>query len=204
MVCSAETTQSSSDLHGYIISYDHQSDSFSSVVSYDIDYKRGKADRPGSGVSASSILANWRPWSKTVKFVRGANGETIFPQPILATIAFNEDNLMVAGYIDRYGHQSGNEGALEDPDTVNQVGVSAGDAVCFYKFFGNYFVESSGFCGLSTSTKGRNGEGPSGGEFFWDENYRDNPNGGSNRHEEIYLGTVDFLLGKSESLIVDC
>ena len=150
--------------------------------------------------------------------------QVIYPQPILSDIVFDDDGSIIVGLMDRIGHQVGNTNyATSDPwgtptlylDTAYPAfvtftadytatrtfeGVAPGDILRICDVGGTYTLENNATCGGIT-TNGANstpGQGPGGGEYYWQDMFpaQANINGGT--HTETGVGGLILLNGRGE------
>lgn len=176
MVCSAESTNSATDLFAYIFILDPTTLVFNATPYYSValNYTRGLAD-PGQA-------AEWRPWEATIQ------ANFAFPQPMLTDIEFENDNLIL-GLRDRSGDQAFDNG----PDAKR----TAGDTVRGCGAMGAWIMESNGRCGspvTGTAPQGT-GQGLGNGEFYHQDDFCLTPNGG-NFHDELAWGELMYIPGR--------
>lgn len=181
MVCSAESSQSVSDLNGYVYQVDPVTLAFGATPAFQfaLNYPRGGVWTPGPP-------AEWLPWSPTLR----TNNATVgtYPQPILTDIEFDGDNLVIA-LRDRSSDQFGNN-TLDNPaNSTLYGGIAAGDTVrACGSLAAGWSLESNGRCdGLGTAPQ-NTGQGPGNGEYYFGDGY-------STFHEEIALGAVAQVPG---------
>lgn len=176
MVCSAESTNSATDLFAYIFILNPTTLVFNATPYYSValNYARGLAD-PGQA-------AEWRPWEATIQ------ANFAFPQPMLTDIEFENDNLIL-GLRDRSGDQAYDNG----PDAKR----TAGDTVRGCGAMGSWIMESNGRCGspvTGTAPQGT-GQGLGNGEFYHQDDFCLTPNGG-NFHDELSWGELLYIPGR--------
>jgi uncharacterized repeat protein (TIGR01451 family) len=178
-VNSAEATQNSSDLHAYVFQVTDNGTSLvfnpTPVLQLNLNFARGQTNPGQSG--------NWLPWVTTKQTIPGGN--QIYPQPMLTGLAFDASGNMVLGFRDRDGDQSGAGG------TAGR-GITAGDTL---RASGNttsgWTLENNGSDGTNTTGGAGNGEGPGGGEFYYQDTYDFT----GSTHHEVSLGGVLQLPG---------
>jgi hypothetical protein len=180
VICTAESSQSVNDLFAYIVEADPTTLAFSAapIFATKLNYSRGFAD-PGAS-------AAWRPWIATEQ------AAFAFPQPMLASIAFDGGNIML-GMRDRAGDQ--------EFDNGTDAKRTAGDALKACGSFGAWTLESNGRCGVvpqGTAPQNTN-QGPSAGEFYFQDDFCMTPNG-ANFHDEVTWGSLLFLPGRQQVL----
>ncbi|ADB38156.1 SdrD B-like domain-containing protein [Spirosoma linguale] len=187
------------DLRATVLAFDPSREKFEEVFSMALNYPRGTLDYGVSG---------WRPWTDDYQKTISANnnGWMIYPQPILADIEFDTDGSMILGLMDRLGHQTG-EGQLFRPKGIHQLqqirGLAGGDVLrVAYRNseHGNsrYELEHNGQAGDRTSAGQGNGEGPQGGEFYFDDAFKAN---GITWHHETTAGGLALLPDQDQVLV---
>lgn len=207
VVCSAETSQNAADLHAYVLLHDPAGAvaNFTSIFDFDLTYERGY-------VSKDQIDAEWRPWIQSwdeldnPKVGEGpVGGQLIYPQPILSDIEFDETGAMILGLMDRFGNQFGtNNYSPNENDKELYRGVNVGDMLRACLVNGKYVLENNASCGGVTSegADSNPGQGPGGGEFYWQDMYPVDENVNNGVHEETMLGGVALLPGSGEVMSV--
>ncbi len=186
-VCSAESTQKTSDLVAYVLRVDGTS--FVPVLSFALNYDRkcGNDARnasigdPGNARTCQPRRsALWQPWRLAAGDIAG-DYDTL-PQPMLTDITF-ERGAMVLGFRDRYGDQMGNGTHPVAGNTSSLVrAVAAGDILRACASPAGWQLESNATCGATTTagaspnpaacatvTTTHGCEGPGGGEFYYGE-----------------------------------
>lgn len=177
MVCSAESTQSTSNLFAYVYSFNLSTLAFSAgpVFQMALNYPRGVANNDGSGGAATN--AEWNAWQPAFaamppNFTDPNGAFPVFPQPWLTSLAFDDDGDLILGLRDRYGDQIGN-GSLSNPASPADTyfGVTAGDVVraCFNG--AGWTLESNGRCGGNGTAPQNTGQGPGDGEYYFQDQY---------------------------------
>jgi uncharacterized repeat protein (TIGR01451 family) len=189
-VCSAENGGAAAQLTGYVFRHDPAGviGNMSTVLSFPLNYARGAA------IDRTSISASWNPWIDAWQDIpdptRGPdNAYTIWPQPILSSIAFDIDGSMVIGMMDRLANQGGN---VNYSPVAGDKGlystVSAGDVLRACLVNGAYVLENNGECGGVRSSAGSNTQGPGGAEFYHADDYFES-------HDEVAIGSLALLPG---------
>jgi hypothetical protein len=149
VVCDAMNTQSRADLKGYILSFDPNNINagFSTVLNFNFSsYGNTNLD----GVSASDM----KPWVRNFTDVIAATGATLplgpqqCPQPMIATIEFNENGSMDIGIRDRWGDQGAVYEFTPVPgSTSHQQTVIGGDLLHACKTSSGWVMEgTAGSC----------------------------------------------------------
>ncbi|MBA3352564.1 MAG: carboxypeptidase regulatory-like domain-containing protein [Blastocatellia bacterium] len=157
------------NLRAYVYTVNPTTLAFSSapVFQMPLNYMRG--------INTATQGANgaWRPWSNIYRNVSTNTFRTIYSQPMLTDIAFDNGNLIL-GIRDRIGDQVGN-GALSNPsDLVNTNFYqprTAGDVIRACGTPNSWTVESNGRCNAAGAAPQNVAEGPGGGEFYYGDAY---------------------------------
>ena len=223
-ICTAENGGDSTNLRAYIYSFipnDANPNNFKEEFSFPLNYPRGYTSISST---TNKTSAAWRPWiAQWADITKPSPGnatysQTIHPQPILSDIEFDVDGSMILGFMDRAGHQLGNNNystLLTDNTTTAPIvrkvyeGASAGDLLrAGMNTDGTFTLESNATVNgvVSGGTNQNPAQGPSGGEFYWQDmygksinkNYPDGSLAGGNGHQEISLGGVALFPGKNE------
>ncbi|MBX3081403.1 MAG: hypothetical protein KF716_07180 [Anaerolineae bacterium] len=214
MTCTAESTQNTNQLRGYVYAFDPTTATFTSVLNtpqpgIDLTYNRGFLSRGGT-CPAGCAPANWRPWVSW----NGINpappgGPALFyntwtqyylPQPWVTDIEFDELGFMTLALGDRFSQQSGNRNGTAQSGPVE--GVSGGDLLRLapndFVAPTNWTIENAGAVTVpgATFTGSLNGQGPGGGEFYWHEQYQVPP--ATTSHDENTLGGIAIVPGRGE------
>ena len=164
-----------SDLTAHVFVYDPVATTWANALpSFPLDFTRGRADQ-------SQAQSNyWYPWTSalwTTVYPGSADQAVLtLPQPVLSDVEFDVNGVMVLGFLDRLGHQTGRINYDPDQSGPNFLfsGVAGGDILkACWNFSTNAFVlESDGACGVvgaanrASSAGTGNTQGPGGGEFF--------------------------------------
>lgn len=214
VVCSAESTQNVNDLRAYILRIPEGAavgTNYTLVTEFALNYDRGFVTNPGVyvGNTQPGFPAEWRPWSPVMTSLCHSpcagvtelafGKQIIYPQPILSDIEFDTNGDLILGFMDRIGHQTGNQNQATSSPWVatlynfqtgySQVpnvtvtpgaelfeGVSAGDTIRMCSNgAGGFVLESNASCGGIT-TGGSNSnpaQGPNGGEYYWQDMFVD-------------------------------
>lgn len=125
--------------------------------------------RRGINTATQSANGAWRPWSNIYRNASTNSTRTVYSQPMLTDISFDNGNL-VLGIRDRVGDQVGN-GALSDPGNPSNIIFyqprTAGDVIRACGTVGSWTVENNGQCGGTGAAPPNVAEGPGGGEFYF-------------------------------------
>ncbi|MEZ4708311.1 MAG: SdrD B-like domain-containing protein [Caldilineaceae bacterium] len=203
VVCSAETSQNTADLHAYVLEHNPlgADGNFTSLFDFPLTYPRGH-------ITDDQIDAEWRPWIKSWSELKNpapgegpVGGQLMYPQPILSDIEFDETGALILGLTDRFGHQFGtNNYAPDVNDKELYRGVAVGDMLRACPVNGGYELENNASCGGVTS-QGANsnpGQGPGNGEFYWQDMYPVSEDVDGGKHDETMLGGIALLPGSGE------
>jgi len=212
LVCSAETSQQTTDLRGIVYKVDPTTSQFTEILNVPLDYQKG-----GVHGKAGGNCETFYPWTDNyddVFFYEYNFGSSCYPQPILSDIEFDIDGSLILGFTDRYGHQSGGanysvgesqpigypDPAFADPGVnINSTsgianppifdGQIGGDILkAFYDAnTDSYTLESNGSGGCGAG----NGQGPGNGEFYCGETFTSN-------HFETAMGGLVHIPGTNQ------
>ena len=176
VVCTAETTQNAADLYAYVFQVNPGTLAVTAapIFSAQLNYSRGLAD-PG-------WAAEWQPWRTTI------SGDFATPQPMLASIVFENGNLIL-GLRDRAGDQ-----ALDNGPSSKRT---AGDTIRACGAFGSWTLESDGRCGGNGTAPQATGQGIGNGEFYHQDDFCTAPNNG-NYHDEVSWGALLYVPGRQQ------
>jgi hypothetical protein len=180
MVCDA-SAGTAANLQAYVYSFDPDNvpGGFTQRLSAPLNYTRGFVVNSGG----ANIPAAWRPWSDDPATVSGPvfGTERGNPQPWITDIEFDDDDL-VLGIRDRFADQSGFD--LGTPNNASNTvwrGDGAGDTLRACPSGSNWVFESNANCGGITTGGAGNGDGPGGGEYYFEERL-------TTIHDETSLG----------------
>ncbi|MCB0360313.1 MAG: hypothetical protein KDD44_11780, partial [Bdellovibrionales bacterium] len=202
VVCTAETSQDVNDLSAHVLRLDGSS--FTDIFQFALNYPRTIA---GLSLTYSpSSDADWRPWASSITTVFGSNPgtvNTVYPQPVLSDIEFDADGNMTLGLLDRWGPQMTQFQLLPEPyDTgaANVFVATAGDVLrAFRQSDGTYVLENNAASPASGSTAGAgNGQGPGGGEWYFDDEYSQSSAPTVSEHTDIAAGALALIAGSGE------
>jgi uncharacterized repeat protein (TIGR01451 family) len=179
VVCSAQSSQNTAQLHAYVWRVNASTLAFEQVVfATPLNYDRGYVANP------TLKPAEWLPWIGAFASPTPSTSFPAHPQPMLAGIQFDNDGDMILGLRDRYGDQMGNGRPSGEPaTTTTYYGIAAGDTLraCATGLdaAGNatgWTLESAGTCasgkgaGLTPPITPDGGplypQGPGAGEFY--------------------------------------
>jgi hypothetical protein len=183
-VCSGDAANSPAAVRAYVYTVNPTTLAFSAtpILNYAMNYDRLETD-PG-------IPADFLDWTTNYNTISA--GHHIRPQPWLTDIDFDQGS-MILSIRDRNGDQTGYQNASDpnNPTDFSRKGITAGEVLRACPNAGTYVVESNGACGGITTGGAGNGEGPGGGEYYYQDNYH--PNG--TPHDEVGLGAAHQIPG---------
>jgi Peptidase family C25/SdrD B-like domain len=180
----------------------------SPVFQMPLNYRRGVVTH------TTGAFAVWRPWSNVYRDAGEGTFRTVYSQPMLTDIAFDNGNLILA-LRDRLGDQVGN-GALSNPNDASNTNFyqprTAGDVIRACGTVGSWTVEANGRCGGNGTSPQNVSEGPGGGEFYYGDAYdlQDNYlspaatiNGKGGNHDDTLNGGVEQLPGSPDIMLTN-
>lgn len=171
IVADAQTSQKVQDLMAYVyaIEVDNAETttaSFKEITHFSLDYPRGTIDYKVKG---------WFPWTDNyLQVIVPFHSWMIYPQPILADIEFDTDGSMIISLMDRQGHQSADASLYRPKSNTSfftATGLSGGDVLRLSRDADGYHLEQNGKSGNNVSLGKNNGQGPGGGEFYYEDNF---------------------------------
>lgn len=179
------------------------------VFQMPLNYRRGLGTRTQSAGGA------WRPWSNVYRNASTNSTRTIYSQPMLTDIAFDNGNLIL-GLRDRIGDQVGN-GANSNPATEGTLGITyqprtSGDIIRACGVLNSWTVENNGRCAGSGTAPLSSAEGPGGGEFYYGDSYdlvgdfifpTTTIAGKGGNHDETGSGAVEQMPGAPDVMITN-
>jgi uncharacterized repeat protein (TIGR01451 family) len=194
-VCTAQSSQNANDLRAAVYAFDPSTNTFNAtpVLQFPLNYPRGR------GYLTNNIPAAWRPWAGTFAADFGSVScptpgfgnlcLPAYPQPILSDIAFDR-GAMIIGLRDRYGDQTGREAGSPNPnDPIIYNGITAGDILrAAPNGTGGWTIENNAAAGGPATVGAGNGQGPGGGEYYFDD-FR------IALHDELGMGSLLQLPG---------
>ncbi len=140
------------------------------VFQMPLNYRRGLTTHTQGANGA------WRPWSPTYRSViapAGTTPRTVYAQPMLTDIAFDNGNMILA-FRDRVGDQVGN-GTLSNPGDASTANFyqprTAGDIIRACGLQNSWTLESNGRCNAVGSAPQNVAEGPGGAEYYFGDAY---------------------------------
>lgn len=198
VVCTGETAQLSSQLHAYVLRLKSDLSGFDTVLDFPLSYTRGAIIHPAFNPKPG--VNDWQAW--TVNEASLGLGSVsnfdfiVYPQPILMDIEFDVDDDLLLGFGDRSGHQLGRFNYL--PTQAVLINPPSGGDVLRACAIGSgiWSLESNGTCGGVTTGGAGNGEGPGGGEFYFEDIIEAAPS--INAHNELFSGALAHRFGSGE------
>ncbi|MFN8464049.1 MAG: SdrD B-like domain-containing protein [Caldilineaceae bacterium] len=159
-VCTAESTQNRSNLRAYVLAYANGAFRPTPAFDFTLIYNRGLASR------------QWQYWLNRTSFnpTDPLQSTARWAQPWLTGIAFDHGD-MILTVRDRTGDQFGVATGGPDPlDPTNYNAFSQGDLLRACAVAGGgWSLESNGTCGAVTTAGTNNGQGPGGGEYYYQD-----------------------------------
>ncbi len=173
MVCSAESTQNRTGLRAYVYAFAQGAFAATPALEINLTYNRGSSN------------LQWQYWLNRTTFNRTNTNQSggKWAQPWLTDIVFDGDD-MVLGLRDRNSDLFGTVAGGPDPsDSATYTAFSRGDTLrACADGNGSWQLETNGACGGLTTAGVGNGQGPSGGEYYFQDQQFDPP------HNETSLG----------------
>jgi hypothetical protein len=183
-ICDGTVSNNRADLQASIYRLD--GGTFTNLFTFPLTYPKG-------AVEADQGLY-WNAWKSSFYPYVGLTDNTtpIYPQPIFADIEFDVNEELILVFMDRFGHQTGyrNYGTNLTDNTLYS-GEVGGDILRATLVNGNYVLENNASAGGITTAGANNGEGPGGGEFYYDDLFLP-------WHFETVVGGAALWAGKKE------
>jgi len=183
LVCSAESTQNVNHLRAYVYAYANGAFKSAPTLEFPLTYDRGATN------------LNWAYWLNRSTFnptdSRQKAGK--WAQPWLTDISFDQGDMILA-LRDRDGDLFGTVAGGPDPnDSNNYSAVARGDILrACATGNGQWALEANGQCGSFTTGGKGNGQGPGGGEYYFQDEQRDP------FHHETSLGSQLQVHGQAD------
>ena len=191
VVCDASVSLSKDNLSATVYEMDPTNGSFTAVLNFPLDYLHGAAS------STSVAREYWNAWRPIYyKAPSSTSYGAVNPQPILSDIDFDTDGTMILGFTDRSSHQFRMNGSIQDGSGSNDPRL-AGDILRAGKCSTTniWTIENNASVCGGTATAGMgNTQGPSGGEFYFEDQY-------NNNHLETSQGAVAMLRGSNQVIM---
>ncbi len=163
-VCDAAISQDTADLEAIVFRL-LANDTFEEVVRFDLSYPKGYA----SNANNCENFPGWYPWLDVTPPTCDAGATYVYPQPILADIAFDIDGAMIVGFMDRAGHQLGFKNWPPTGTMPLMSNISGGEMLRLGYEHGHWVLEHNATAGVLTTAGANNGQGPGGGEFYYQD-----------------------------------
>ncbi|MEZ4906447.1 MAG: SdrD B-like domain-containing protein [Saprospiraceae bacterium] len=167
-----------------------------------------------NGSNSSLSCDSWHPWARSFNDFNDQYSSyydkhaLYYPQPMLTDIEMDIDGSMILGFCDRMGHQAGNFNLGLGAYSGNVYYTTAtGDILRVYNNNGIYQLESNGTARRSYYWSAGNGDGPGGGEFYFEDRF--DLNKGTYpmyadydlaNHDETSCGGLTLLAGSDQVL----
>lgn len=198
LTCTAESTGLRSDLRGYVYEYNTTTTLFTQVANFSLNYNRYQIhNQPECTVPIGINFAcdySWLPWVPTITMINSPFTGRHYPQPWVMSVEFDENNFMIVGIMDRFGHQSGNIN-----NAVGTVeGRQMGEVLRLQPSGATWTLENNGTSGSSTSTGANNRQGPGNGEYYVADFYSSTMPEITSGGMALQLGTGQVVLGASD------
>lgn len=188
-VCDAATSQNPMYLRATVYQLDNNTGTFQQALSTSLDYNRGV------GYSTCDGQHGWFGWLPANSYPSNCDYSgniAVYPQPILSDIEFAADRSMLLGFRDRFGDQVGQDNYTLS-GTTTMTGSASGDVLRASWSGGSYHLENNATVANLTSGGTNNLQGPGGGEFYYQDNYKDG-------HAETSLGGLASHKGFNQLL----
>ena len=177
-VCDASAGGTETDLHAYVYRWTDGAFDPTPVLDFPLDYPRGYvANSGGANGTSCEDETGWYPWLTGTNIPAvcnpGSNSEfLIYPQPALTDLVFDADGSMILGLMDRVGHQFGFRNYPLTGTSPLISGISGGDVLRAMPSTTNsatWILESNATSGGITTAGANNGQGPDGGEYYFED-----------------------------------
>jgi len=156
-----------------------------------------------NGTDNALTIDAWHPWARSWSDIN-LNLSVFYPQPMLLDIEMDIDGSMILGFGDREGHQVGNYNlGVEIGNFSTYYGTANGDILRVFNNNGTFILENNGTAGGITTAGVGDGDGPGGGEFYYQDNFElgGGPLGVNNNpcnHDEIAAGGLALYYGSDQ------
>ncbi len=127
--CTANTSQDTADLQGFIYALDPAGPTATQVAQFDLDYDRGEV------LDSQNMPAEFQPWIEAQPTINGSGGLNppggpatrfgYYPMPWVTDIEFADDDNMIVGVNDRMGDLGGHPGGVSGEFET----IAAGDTL---------------------------------------------------------------------------
>lgn len=172
----------------------------SPVLQFPLNYPKG--------IDQDNFDERWRPWSNTMPRANVAvanGGQWSLCQPMLAGIEFDVEGSMILAFRDRSGDQGGAFNHMLS-GTTSRTAMAFGDQLRAFKnptgctFELEYNAKEGPGSSRSATSGANNGQGPGGGEFYFQDGIEVFNGGGSGvrYHLNTAMGGLALLPGMEE------
>lgn len=178
-VCSGESTRNRDSLFAYVLAYANGAFAATPALEFPLTYDRGGAS------------FQWQYWLNRTSFnpTDPIQADGKWAQPWVSDIVFDNGD-MILGLRDRDGDLLGSVARGPDPSTTQNYSAKArGDVLrACANGSGGWTLESNGACGGNTTGGAGNGEGPGGGEYYFQDRQLNSV--GAVAHNETNYGSL--------------
>lgn len=178
-VCSGESTRNRDNLFAYVLAYSNGAFAATPAFEFSLTYDRGGAN------------FQWQYWLNrtTLNPSNPIQADGKWAQPWVSDIVFDNGD-MILGLRDRDGDLLGSVARGPDPSTTQNYSAKArGDVLrACANGSGGWTLESNGACGGNTTGGANDGEGPGGGEYYFQDRQLDST--GAVAHNETNYGSL--------------
>ncbi|MCB9309699.1 MAG: hypothetical protein H6567_06565 [Lewinellaceae bacterium] len=157
-----------------------------------------------NGTNNALSISSWHPWARSWSdmILNFSDTKPYYPQPMLTDIEFDIDGSMILGFCDREGHQVGTQN-LTPTGNPAEYGTAPGDILRVFNNNGTFVLENNGTAGTLTTGGSGNGDGPGGGEYYFQDRFQLGAGtyGASldpSNHDENSLGGLALWPGSGE------
>jgi SdrD B-like domain len=194
LVGDATASQLSSDLIGYVLSFDpnNAAAGFTTEITLNLNYPRERSEGGGlsPGATPSRNNALWRPWADTWSQTGLGiiTDRYCHAQPILSGIEFGDEGQMMMAFTNRFAEQSATNTHAAIAGNNNLYSINnAGDLLKACRVGNTWVME----CGANdpgpVANDGYNGTG----EFYWGDKYS------TDFHPETAAGAIAYYNGSN-------
>ncbi len=156
----------------------------SPIFTLRLDYPRALVETGSFG------HVEWLPWVPAFNGTVGSSTAlVIYPQPWLTDITFDTNGDLLLGVRDRLGDLTGARGREDPtPGSIELIALSGGDTLRACASGGTWTLEANGRCGGAGAAPQNTGEGPGGGEYYFEDYY-------APYHDEVHVGGLLQIAG---------
>ena len=207
-VCDASSASgTAANLKAVVLSVDTTllpaASAFGVVYSLPLNYAKGipNANDDGSATTCKNITG-WYPWvdvqgagTNSVGYCTDGAVHNVHPEPVLSSIAFDDDGSMVLAFMDRHSNQTGGL-TLQTNGTSQEDGMMGGDVIRVCSVNGAFVTQGGAGCAIPAANL--NNQGPGGGEFYSQDFWVYQ---GTALHNETSQGAVTILPGSRQAVV---